>query len=307
MSLEMAANRGLTFTNPPAVKYMLTEILSVMHRCGLAARAACEDGDLVPSEAEHGRYRLSDALCLELLAAARSELRVLKRQLQLPIMAWAALAHRDERTVWRPYRRLQFRQSFRDGASVADLLIAVRIILNDSSPQPQVKPSAYRHALRVVEAITGDCAPIKAILLGERRPAAAWPARVAPPEQVRMLPWQRRTASWQAAYNAACLYSALAQQDLAGEDRVVTCLQRAIDSRDSEMERAYDWINYDPDFLPLKNSPPGQFPAFKKFLRDCRRRDYPRLPRPSQADYEGDDDAEDEPADGPARGLRATG
>jgi hypothetical protein len=307
MSLEMAANRGLTFTNPPAVTYMMNETLAVMHRCGLATRTACADGDVVPSEEGHGHYRLSDALCLELLEAARSELRVLKRQLRLPLLLWAALVHRNERTVWRPYRRLRFRQSLRDGASVAGLLIAVRIILNDSSTQPQVKPSAYRHALRMVAAITGDSAPIEAVLRGERQLAAAWRTRAAPPEQVRVLPWQRRTASWQAAYNAACIYSALVQQDLAGEDRVVTCLQRAIDSRDTEMERAYDWIAYDPDFLPLKNSPAGQFPAFKKFLRDCKRRDYPRLPQPSQAGYEGDNDAEDEPADGPARGLRAMG
>jgi hypothetical protein len=308
MSLEMAANRGLTFTNPPAVTYMLTEILSVMHQCGLTGRAACVDGDVVPIEAGPGHYRLSDALCLELLEAARSELRVLKRQLRVPFLLWAALRHRNERTVWRPYRRLRFRQSFRDGASVSDLLIAVRIMLTDFSPQPQVKPGAYRHALRVVAAITGDSAPIEALLRGERQPAAAWWTRVAPPEQVRVLPWQRRTASWQAAYAAACIYSALVQEGLADEGRVVTCLQRAIDSRDSEMERSYDWIAYDPDFLPLKNSPPGEFPAFKKFLRDCRRRDYPRLPRPSEAaGYEDGDDAEDEPEGGHPPGLRATG
>jgi hypothetical protein len=307
MSLEMAANRGLTFTNAAAVKYMLTETLSVMHRCGLTTRAFCEDGDLVPSEAGQGHYRLSDALCLDLLQAARSELRVIKRQLRMPVLLWATLTRRNERAVWRPYRRLWVRQSFRDGASVADLLIAVRIILNDSSPQPHMKPSAYRPALRVVAALTGDSAPVEALLRGERRPASDWPQGRAPGEQVRRLPWLRRTASWQAAYNAACLYSALAQHGLVDEGRVVTCLQRAIDSRETEMERAYDWIAYDPDFLPLKNSPPGQFPAFKKFLRDCRRRDYPRLPRPSEAvGYEDGDDA-DEPDAGPAPGLRATG
>jgi hypothetical protein len=308
MSLEMAANRGLTFTNQAAVKYMLTETLSVLNRCGLTTRAFCEDGDLVPSEAGHGHYRLSDALSLELLQAARSELRVLKRQLRLPVLLWATLTRRSERTVWRPYRTLRFRQAFRDGASVADLLIAVRIILNDSRPQPHMKPSAYGHALRVVAALTGDSAPIEALLRGERRPASDWPRGRAPMEGVRVLPWLRRTASWQAAYNAACLYSALAQQGLVDEERVVTCLQRAIDSRDTEMERAYDWINYDPDFLPLKNSPSGQFPAFKKFLRDCRRRDYPRLPRPSEvAGYEDGADAEDEPGGEHAPGLRATG
>ena len=105
-----------------------------------------------------------------------------------------------------------------------------------------------------------------------------------------MLPWQRRTSSWQAAYNTACIYSALVQHGLASEDRVVASLQRAIDSRDSEMERPYDWIAYDPDFLPLKNSPRDMYPAFKKFLRDQKRQDYPRRPRllPDDEDeYEG--------------------
>ena len=34
MSLEMAANPGLTFPNPEAVRFMLTEILTVLNRCG---------------------------------------------------------------------------------------------------------------------------------------------------------------------------------------------------------------------------------------------------------------------------------
>jgi hypothetical protein len=96
------------------------------------------------------------------------------------------------------------------------------------------------------------------------------------------------TASWQAAYNTACLYSVLAQHGLATEDRIVVSLQRAIDSKDSEMERPYDWISYDPDFLPLKASGRGQYPAFKKFLRDTKRRDYPRRPRPTDDPREGD-------------------
>jgi hypothetical protein len=35
-------------------------------------------------------------------------------------------------------------------------------------------------------------------------------------DRVRWLPWQARTASWQAAYNTACLYAVLLQQNLAG-------------------------------------------------------------------------------------------
>ena len=108
-----------------------------------------------------------------------------------------------------------------------------------------------------------------------------------------MLPWLRYTASWQAAYNTACIYSALAQHGLAGDEEVVASLQRAIDSRDSEMERPYDWILYDPDFLPLKDSAHDKYPQFKKFLRDQKRKDYPRLPRVA-----ADEDEDEGPADG---------
>ena len=68
----------------------------------------------------------------------------------------------------------------------------------------------------------------------------------------------------------------------------MVALQRAIDSRDSEMERPYDWIAYDPDFVPLKASGRDQYPAFKRFLRDTKRRDYPRRPRPTDDPREGD-------------------
>jgi hypothetical protein len=56
------------------------------------------------------------------------------------------------------------------------------------------------------------------------------------------------------------------------------------------MERAYDWIAYDPDFLPLKNSPRSRFPAFKKFLRDQNRHDYPRRQRPAETEEDTDGD-----------------
>jgi hypothetical protein len=108
-----------------------------------------------------------------------------------------------------------------------------------------------------------------------------------------MLPWLRYTASWQAAYNTACIYSALAQHGLAGDEEVVASLQRAIDSRDSEMERPYDWILYDPDFLPLKDSARDKYPEFKRFLREQKRKDYPRRPRVA-----ADEDEDEGPADG---------
>jgi hypothetical protein len=294
MSLEMAANRGLTFGNPAAVRYMLTEVLEVLQRCGLTTTAECTDKDIVASEDVAGHHRISDELSMQLLEAARTELRVIRRQLAFVAVLWAGLVRRSERTVWRPHRQLRYRQSFRDGACVAELLVAVRIQLNETENLRPVKASHYRHALRVAEAIAGDSAAIKAVL---RDGAAAKPpppkpnapARTAPTrERVRRLPGMPHTASWQAAYNTACLYSVLAQHGLATEDRIVVSLQRAIDSKDSEMERPYDWISYDPDFLPLKASGRDQYPAFKKFLRDTKRRDYPRRPRPTDDPHEGD-------------------
>jgi hypothetical protein len=288
MSLEMAANRGLTFGNPAAVRYALTDILQVLHRCGLTASAECAPGDIVPSADVPGHYRICDELSMQLLEAGRTELRNIRRQLALAAVLWSGLTRRSERAIWRPHRQLRYRQSFRDGACVAELLLAVRIQLNETGNLRPVRPWQYRHALRVAAAITGDSDIITQVLRdGARaRPPAAGPARPRR-ERVRMLPWLPRTASWQAAYNTACLYSVLAQQGLADEDRIVVALQRAIDSRDSEMERPYDWISYDPDFVPLKESARDAYPAFKRFLREQKRRDYPRRPRP--ADDSGED------------------
>jgi hypothetical protein len=316
MSLEVAASPGLTFTNPEAVRYMTAETLAILSRCGLPTRATCLPADIVPSQDVRGQYRLSEALSQELLRAAQAEIRVIKRQLLLPAVLWAAARHRDERTVWRPYRSLRVRQSFRDGASVAQLLFAVRMILNDPAQRSRMRLGAYRQALRISAAIAGDVSPVQAVLWGRARDGAATAAAAvlgtamlgatgpamaagvdattwsAAGDGVRLLPWARKTASWQAAYNAACLYSALTQRHLASDDLVVRCLRRAIDSPDTEMERAYDWIAYDPDFRPLKNSPAGQFPAFKKFLRDQKHKDYPRGLRAVDVDDRDEDQAE---------------
>jgi hypothetical protein len=304
MSLEMAANPGLTFPNPEAVRFMLTEILTVLHRCGLVSRSSCADGDIVASQEAHGRHRISDGLSLELLDAARAELAVIQRQLTLPAVLWTALTHRDERAVWRPHRRLRVRQSFRDGASVAELLVAVRMLLNDPGQLPSFRLRQYRHALRITTAVTGDSAAIEAVFrLAKSRADAqagrptARSRRTGTPERARVLPWLRSTASWQAAYNTACIYSALAQRGLAGDGEVVASLQRAIDSRDSEMERPYDWILYDPDFLPLKDSARDTYPEFKRFLRDQKRKDYPRRPRVAADEDEDEGPADGDPAD----------
>jgi hypothetical protein len=162
-----------------------------------------------------------------------------------------------------------------------------------------------RKGLRVVSAIVGDSTAVRTVL---RAPFDAWhiidqqcidqywaarsvadlsvadPPAPDPSEQpgwipptrdrARWLPWQARTASWQAAYNTACLYAVLVQQGLADEDQVVASLRRLVVNRDSGMERPHDWISNDPDFAPLlrHDSPHAKVRAF---LEAQERRDYP--------------------------------
>jgi hypothetical protein len=164
-----------------------------------------------------------------------------------------------------------------------------------------------RKGLRVVAAITGDATAVRAVLqapfdawprpdqpearqpgAGRRRagryspgpdPAdpdlTALPGWVPPTrDRARWLPWQARTASWQAAYNTACLYAVLVQRGLAREDQVVASLRRVVLNRDSGMERPHDWISNDPDFAPLlRNDSP--YTLVRAFLEAQERRDYP--------------------------------
>jgi hypothetical protein len=91
---------------------------------------------------------------------------------------------------------------------------------------------------------------------------------------VRWLPWQKRTASWQAAYNTACLFAVLLQHGLGTEEEVIASLRRVVNNRDSGLERPHDWISNDPDFAPLLryDSP---YRRVKTFLEAQERRDYP--------------------------------
>lgn len=116
---------------------------------------------------------------------------------------------------------------------------------------------------------------------GPDLPAEAIPEAVArsawiPPtrDRVRWLPWQARTASWQAAYNTACLCAVLVQQGLADEGQVIVSLRRVVSNRDSGLERPHDWISNDPDFAPLlrEGSP---YPRVRAFREALERRDYP--------------------------------
>jgi hypothetical protein len=282
MSLEMIANPGFTITDVPEAERMLDDILGHLNRCGVTQNVTRQAGDLEGVPGDSATWRLSPALSMHLLAAAGKELGTVRRQLTLRHVIWATLAHRDERAVRRPYWRLRARQAFRDGVCVAELLVAVRQRLNAGwSPAGGERPGRLKPAVRIAAAIAGDPAPIRSVLDGQREqgPPPPGPGPAAAGDSIRWLPMQRRTASWQAAYNTACLYAALAQENQAPDDLVVISLERAVNNRDSEMERPYDWISHDPDFLPLKSAP-AKFAAFSKFLDDQRRGSYPAAAPP---------------------------
>jgi hypothetical protein len=282
MSLEMIANPGFTVTDVPETERMLDDILGILSRCGVTPRVTRQPGDLEPVPGGDATWRLSPGLSIHLLAAARAELGTVRRQLALRHVIWATFRHRDERAARRPYWRLRARQGFRDGVCVAELLVAVRQQLNPvPAPAGGARPGHLRSAARIAAAIAGD-------------PSAAWPVpdarlALAPPapgpeaapgtDRIRWLPGQRRTASWQAAYNAACLYAVLAQERRAPDRLVVRSLERAVNNRDSEMERPYDWISHDPDFLRLKDAP-ETFADFSRFLDGQRRTSYPAAAQP---------------------------
>ena len=180
---------------------------------------------------------------------------------------------------------MRHRQAFRDGVCVAELLVAIRLKLAEtefgrSRPCPEGMLRYLEPGMTITSAITGDSELIRWLLTGphgddDPRPAAGEPAPgvVSAPDRVRWLPSQRRTASWQAAYNTACLYAALAGSDPQAVARIVVSLERAISNPSSEMERAYDWVSRDPDFTAVRD-----VPQFREFRAAQERRDYPVTP-----------------------------
>ena len=107
------------------------------------------------------------------------------------------------------------------------------------------------------------------------------------------------TRSWQAGYNLACAYAAVAQaqHQAKGADQselpdltiaVVSSLWFTVCNPECEMERPWDWICHDPDFSFMHrhgkkanhNKANGQdaFAAFREFLDLQERRDYPPAP-----------------------------
>jgi hypothetical protein len=308
MSLEMVADPGFTFTDRTEGLDELSGTLSELHRCGLTNRRGCEDDDIRSASGGDG-WELKPALRLELLTAAQRELRGVRRQLTLPHVVWSAFAHRDERGIWKPYYQgVRLRQSFHDGVCVAELLVAARLRATHSAAleeagsleefRPAASPRHLKTGVRIASAVAGKDGVMSVIARGPRERSSPSPADINSArrradelasrearDRVRWLPWQRRTASWQAAYNTACLYAALISDRRARggivspdeetwEDRVVISLERVANNPYAEMRRPFDVIAKDPDFHALRAAP-DTFRAFDKFLKDQRRRDYP--------------------------------
>jgi hypothetical protein len=102
-----------------------------------------------------------------------------------------------------------------------------------------------RRAVRITSFIAGDPALINAVL---DDPHSEWwpmsPAECVPGplfwararDRVRWLQWQRSTASWQAAYNTACLYAALA--DAARKALADVAVEACVDAAEEVLAEA---------------------------------------------------------------------
>jgi hypothetical protein len=306
MSLEMVAAPGFRFTHREAVRDDLAAILNILHRCRLTEKHLCADDEIKPASGGGAYSELTPSLRLELLKAAQQELRGLRRQLTIGRVLWAAFARRHERAIWRVYYPgVRARQAFHDGVCVAELLVAARRRATEQRLEKEpdgekcfrpLKPRHLRLAIRVASAIAGDDDLIREIpeKSRHRKSRDPWPPAHAldtpapkdPRDRARWWPRARHTLSWQAAYNTACLYAALAAERLAAEGtlpqpeslawerRIVVSLGRVVNNQHAEMERPYDTFSQDPDFSALRSAP-EQFPVFRKFLDGQRRMDYP--------------------------------
>jgi hypothetical protein len=272
MSLEMIANPAFRLPDGEAAE--MRDSLAILDRCHVTTGAECKFGSSV-------RDKLPRELREKLLSAAAKELSAVRRQLSLRRVLWRMFVHRDERMIRTQYLRLGQRECFHDGARLAELLVTVRQRLLDEELH-RTGPGRVDHhakrAMNIVAAVAGDCAEIRPLL----SPAANRHAREPRPgkkaKKTRWLYWQCRSPSWQAAYNAACLYAALEQRPGYDQDKknemarhVVASLRRVVDDPDCEMERPWDWISTDPDFRRLKWSS-KEFMSFRHAQLD---RDYP--------------------------------
>jgi hypothetical protein len=312
MSLEMISNRdpGKTIDAKKAPK--LDEALRILNRTGVIKTGKNNvvlRGDAVELPAE---------LRIKLLDAAWNELQAIRRYLTLPCVIWRSFWRRDERGILRQYWRLQHRQSFHDGVCVALLLVAVRRALNDTDGRapkdppeadvPQVPARKLPHARttrRIATAIAGDVADIAQVLgLGPDRTAGQTPPQLTKSLRTRRQPWQCSTRSWNAAYNLACAYAAIAHdcqrepQAIANTRNIkadpdklvglaITSLEFAVSVPDCELEHPYEWIAVDPDFGRLRLSHDEASEAFREFLTAQKQRDYPTDSQDSSEDQAG--------------------
>ena len=289
MSLEMVSNPEHPPFGARDTRTTLDDTLKILRQAGVTKRKLADTDVGEPDRA--GRCTLSVSLRKELLTIAAAELHDIRRQLTLRRVVLDTLLHRDERAIWLPHWRPRHRQAFLDGVCVAELLVAVRLKfiereLGEAEPCPDARLKYLKPGMDITSDIAGDADLVRWLLtdpLGDdSRPMAGDPGPevAARPDRVRWLQSQCRTASWQAAYNTACMYASFAGVAPETVARVVAALERAINNPDCEMERPYDWISRDPDFTALDN-----VPLFEDFRDTQQRRDYPepfaaRVPAP---------------------------
>jgi hypothetical protein len=285
MSLEMIANPAFRLRETHAAEDtdMLVESLAILNRYDVTRNSTRWEDRILDGE-------LQPELRETLLLAARAELRAIRRQLTVRHVIWGTFRHRDERVIRGPHWDLRTRQSFHDGLCAAELLVAIRRILNGKEPPSASEKLVHmRLASRRAAGIARDNVSISRHLTNKtaqvppepqgtsRHPDRKWqPAEKR--DRTRWLPWQRRTPSWEAAYNTACAYAALDR-----DDRVVISLQRALSNRDCELQQPWNWISHDPDFSCLKSSE-----KFNGFLCSLETSDYPEAAgQPVDADGMG--------------------
>jgi hypothetical protein len=282
MSLEMIASPEFDILKEERIA--LQESLDILDRCRITTGAVAAYKDIMGEELREKKEEKLPALRKEMLKASQRELLVCRQQLTLWHTTWEAFWHRDERAILKNYKRPRVRQRFHDGALVAELFVTVRQSLNEGMRVITRKDRRrIKRGLRITAAITGDSTAIEALLKDPTKSApeflkASWhPGKYS--ERTRWLPRQRRTPSWQAAYNTACLYAAMSyscENNEGARDAVarlaVASLRRAINDPDCELERPSDWISTDPDFCYLRSSSK----EFQDLLCEWRRRDYPQ-------------------------------
>jgi hypothetical protein len=293
MSLEMIANPQHLLPNIKETWDDLKEVMDILSRCGLAdevrevcAESQSSDGVWSPvTQRESGQapsIRIPRDLAMKLLKVAAKDLREVRTQLDTWHVVRDAILRRDERAVWLPHWSQRHRRAFYDGVCVAELLVAIRCrLLESDGEDPQWLNRArvrwhLRRATGITACVAGDPAIIDAVLAG---PQAEWWAAKDGRKHRR-----RSSDSWQAAYNTACVYAALAAaaqaagappevlQDL--ERRVIGSLRRVVENPRSELERPSDWIDSDPDFRAMHDGS-DVFRAFDDFLLGQKRQDYP--------------------------------